>query len=255
MQVRLNDREMEALQGLPWFARCLYVFGIRPYMDYRTGTVGIVRGVSWQSIAEALYVEPHQGETDSGTPDKSRVRRAAARLEKAGLVVLRSMDKRLVFQCLLADTDQSAPNKPDTNPTQTRHSEADTANPNNGAAFPAEPDTNPTHPEPVEPDTPPVSGIRKDSLSGALRFADFWSAYPKKRAKKPCLAKWKAKRLDDQADRIIADVQARLQRDRRWLDGFAPDPLTYLNQERWDDEYEGPQPRPAAPRRKELGHD
>ena len=79
MQVRLNDREMEALQGLPWFARCLYVFGIRPYMDYRTGTVGIVRGVSWQSIAEALYVEPHQGETDSGTPDKSRVRRAAAR--------------------------------------------------------------------------------------------------------------------------------------------------------------------------------
>lgn len=169
MQVRLNDREMEALQGLPWFARCLYVFGIRPYMDYRTGTVGIVRGVSWQSIAEALYVEPHQGETDSGTPDKSRVRRAAARLEKAGLVVLRSMDKRLVFQCLLADTDQSAPNKPDTNPTQTRHSEADTATPNNGAAFPAEPDTNPTHPEPAEPDTPPVSGIRKEKEEADAR--------------------------------------------------------------------------------------
>lgn len=165
MQVRLNDREMEALQGLPWFARCLYVFGIRPYMDYRTGTVGIVRGVSWQSIAEALYVEPHQGETDSGTPDKSRVRRAAARLEKAGLIALRSMDKRLVFQCLLADTDQSAPNKPDTNPTQTRHSEADTANPNDGASFQAEPDTNPTHPEPAEPDTPPVSGIRKKNTN------------------------------------------------------------------------------------------
>ncbi len=162
MQVRLNDREMEALQGLPWFARCLYVFGIRPYMDYRTGTVGIVRGVSWQSIAEALYVEPHQGETDSGTPDKSRVRRAAARLEKAGLIVLRSIDKRLVFQCLLADTDQSAQNKPDTNPTQTRHSKAGTANANSGAGFAGEPDTNPTQTRHSKPGTPPVSGIREE---------------------------------------------------------------------------------------------
>lgn len=142
MQVRLNDREMEALQGLPWFARCLYVFGIRPYMDYRTGLVGAVRGISWQSLAEALYVEPHQGETDSGTPDKSRVRRAAARLEKAGLIENRSQGMRLIFLCLAADTDQSARNKPDTNPTQTRHS---------------------------KPGTPPVSGIRGEGEEHSLR--------------------------------------------------------------------------------------
>src|SRR5690606_1017870 len=162
MQVRLNDREMEALQGLPWFARCLYVFGIRPYMDYRTGTVGIVRGVSWQSIAEALYVEPHQGETDTGTPDQSRVRRAAARFEKAGLIVLRYIHKRSVFQGLLAYTDQSAQNKPDTNQTQTRHSKADTASSNSCAGFTGEPDTNPTQTRHSKPGTPPVSGIREE---------------------------------------------------------------------------------------------
>lgn len=169
MQVRLNDREMEALQGLPWFARCLYVFGIRPYMDYRTGLVGAVRGISWQSLAEALYVEPHQGETDSGTPDKSRVRRAAARLEKAGLIENRSQGMRLIFLCLAADTDQSARNKPDTNPTQTRHSKADAANANSGAGFTGEPDTNPTQTRHSKPGTPPVSGIRGEGEEHSLR--------------------------------------------------------------------------------------
>lgn len=67
------------------------------------------------------------------------------------------------------------------------------------------------------------------------RFAEFWAEYPDKTARKACEAKWKAKRLDRMADTIIADVRRRKQSHGKWLDGFVPNPLTYLNQERWQD--------------------
>ena len=70
------------------------------------------------------------------------------------------------------------------------------------------------------------------------RFADFWFVYPKKRNKKGTLSKWKLKKLNEIADQLIADVLLRIKEDRRWIDGYAPDPKTYLNQERWNDEVE-----------------
>lgn len=78
----------------------------------------------------------------------------------------------------------------------------------------------------------------------ALRFSEWWEVYPKKVGRKPCLEKWKAKHLDAKADELIADVQKRITGDGRWLDGFIPDPKTYLAQERWADEL---QPRRAPP--------
>lgn len=74
----------------------------------------------------------------------------------------------------------------------------------------------------------------------AGRFSEFWSVYPKKVKRKTCEEKWKAKRLDAIADQLIADVQNRLKHDQRWLDGFIPDPSTYLAQERWNDEVTKP---------------
>ncbi|HCA7697402.1 TPA: hypothetical protein MX450_006729, partial [Pseudomonas aeruginosa] len=58
---QINDEEREALRGLPMLAREIYVFALRPFMDFATGVVGERRGISWKSIAEELYVEPHQG--------------------------------------------------------------------------------------------------------------------------------------------------------------------------------------------------
>ncbi|MGG2690928.1 hypothetical protein ACQYZC_23675, partial [Pseudomonas aeruginosa] len=58
---QINDEEREALRGLPMLAREIYVFALRPFMDFATGIVGERRGISWKSIAEELYVEPHQG--------------------------------------------------------------------------------------------------------------------------------------------------------------------------------------------------
>lgn len=79
----------------------------------------------------------------------------------------------------------------------------------------------------------------------ASRFEEFWAVYPKKVAKKPTETKWKAKRLDALADRLIADVRKRQAEDGRWLDGYIPNPSTYLAQERWEDEL---QPRRDAPK-------
>ena len=68
------------------------------------------------------------------------------------------------------------------------------------------------------------------------RFEDFWTVYPKKRKKKTAKEIWCRKKLSHKADTLIADIENRKLRDQQWKDGYVPDPTTYLNQERWDDE-------------------
>ena len=82
-----------------------------------------------------------------------------------------------------------------------------------------------------------LSALR--TMNGSKRFSEFWNAYPKKVKKAESMRKWKSKHLDDKADEIIADIQIRLADDKRWKDGFIPDPTTYLNGERWNDEVSG----------------
>ena len=65
-------------------------------------------------------------------------------------------------------------------------------------------------------------------------FDEFWAVYPKKRKKKTALDIWRRKKPD--ASVLIADVRARLAGDKQWLGGFVPDPTTYLNGERWNDD-------------------
>lgn len=70
----------------------------------------------------------------------------------------------------------------------------------------------------------------------ADRFMEFWRAYPRKVKKKQASVKWKAKKLDAIADRILEDIAIRGKEDGRWLGGYIPDPTTYLTGERWNDE-------------------
>lgn len=69
----------------------------------------------------------------------------------------------------------------------------------------------------------------------AARFDEFWSLYPVKKGRKDALQKWAAKKLDAQADAIIADVQNRIANDGDWLRGFVPHGSTYVNGEGWND--------------------
>jgi hypothetical protein len=75
--------------------------------------------------------------------------------------------------------------------------------------------------------------------SNITSFDDFWSAYPKKKERKKCAAIWERRELDDIGEMIVADVEARLLNDGKWIeeDGkFVPNPQTYLNGDRWEDD-------------------
>jgi len=82
---------------------------------------------------------------------------------------------------------------------------------------------------------------KKDAAKAASspsRFDDFWKVYPVKRAKQNSQKAWlkDQAKFDAMADKLIADVQNRIEKDGQWLAGFVPYPLTYLNQERWTDD-------------------
>lgn len=67
-------------------------------------------------------------------------------------------------------------------------------------------------------------------------FESWWAVYPKKVARKVAIQKWTSRGMDAIADVLIADVLQRAAKDDRWQRGYVPDPVTYLNQERWNDD-------------------
>lgn len=85
--IAFSAPEWEALGGLPFMQRCLYLV-LRWYMDRLTGRVGDTRGISLQGLGEELYVEPVRGRhaAECGSPSKKAVRSALDGLEKAGLI-------------------------------------------------------------------------------------------------------------------------------------------------------------------------
>ena len=71
------------------------------------------------------------------------------------------------------------------------------------------------------------------------RFAEFWKAYPKKVGKASCLKAWKKlKPTAELHDHIMAALEAQKRSEQWQREGgrYIPNPLTWLNQGRWDDE-------------------
>jgi len=115
-----NEQEDEALQGLPLDAQLLYLRGLRQHMDFESGVVGgPKRRISWRSLRDTLYVEPHQG-IDGGTPDRAKVRRVVKWLEKQGLVARADDPEHIVFRLPLATLGSSTYKKADPKPTPSR---------------------------------------------------------------------------------------------------------------------------------------
>ena len=78
------------------------------------------------------------------------------------------------------------------------------------------------------------------SSQATRRFAEFWDMWPnskRKVARAVCADKWQRGKLDELADKILANVGV-LKASEQWLTGFEPAPLTYLNQRRWEDSLE-----------------
>lgn len=104
----VNSDELSALMGLSHLQQSAYLLGIRPYMERETYLVGVKRRISYQSLAEMLYVEPHPGITQSGSPSRQQLRRVIYVLERAGLVAIQSSDKQLILKdCFKASARES----------------------------------------------------------------------------------------------------------------------------------------------------
>lgn len=257
--VYLNEAEQKVLDQLDYIYEALYRRGIRRYMDYQTGLVGVKRGISWQSLKEELYIEPRKGIAKKNI-SKDQVRRLAKTLERVGLVRIKSGPKRLIFECLLATSDKSVQNKPATIPatlTQKNASKAATLNlfepiENKGFGIvknkKAATSTHPKYKIPaIDPATPPSNiyistnvDILSDFEIKKIFEEDFWKIYPQgyRVKKKQAFDIYKRKKFyaSPKRETIRDDVTLRKQKHRSWLDGYVPHPTTYLNGERWEDE-------------------
>lgn len=71
-------------------------------------------------------------------------------------------------------------------------------------------------------------------------FGAFWAVYPKRVGKTPAQRAWNRLKISER-EHAVRDVQARIRGDPQWLrDGgqFVPNPATYLNQRRFDDDWQ-----------------
>jgi uncharacterized protein YdaU (DUF1376 family) len=72
-------------------------------------------------------------------------------------------------------------------------------------------------------------------------FDVFWAAYPKKEGKGPCRKWWAEETPDDVLLGIMLAKIEQAKQTTKWNEQrgkFIPMPATWLNQERWEDEYE-----------------
>ena len=111
VSIRLSDDEEDALRGLRLDARLLYLMGIRPFMDYSTGIVGVKRIVCYKGFRELLEVAPDRGSRLGAVsaPSKSLVRNLLVLLERHGLVEKIPQRRRvdaMVFKLPLAIVDE-----------------------------------------------------------------------------------------------------------------------------------------------------
>ena len=97
----------------------------------------------------------------------------------------------------------------------------------------------------------------KENDARAARFAEFWAAYPRKTGKEAARRAFKklrpAKELHERILRAVDEQKRGIQ----WLrDGgrFVPNPATWLNQGRWDDEAAEPPPVSGLPVREVAQH-
>lgn len=92
------------MTGMTHQARLLYIC-LRRRMDFSTGLVGAHTKISYQALAEDLYVEPGQGKHSAGSPTQDAIRWALKSLESAGLIAVQPAERQLIFLLVLADVE------------------------------------------------------------------------------------------------------------------------------------------------------
>jgi hypothetical protein len=252
MDFIINEEELAALCGLLHIQQLAYIRGIRPYMDVLTGIVGIKRGISYQSIAEQLYIEPHQG-IKSESYSRAQIRRALASLERANLITLQSQGLKLILKCQLASLGYFVQNKPVTKPSQQAIlSDSNYALENKGQLdHLLEKDA---IGKTSKADTP----LKEDNYIYLLsQFEQFWNLYPNKKSQQKSWEQYQTLNLDPQLhSKIINALQEQiifteqLKAQGHWVAAWKY-PANWLAQHCWNDELtmEEPQEKNHANRK------
>ena len=74
---------------------------------------------------------------------------------------------------------------------------------------------------------------QKEQKEHSDAFETFWTLYPKKVAKKKCAAWWESHKPDLET---LLEAVLKQALTKRWQEGYIPDPITWLHQERWADD-------------------
>jgi hypothetical protein len=234
----VNTQELTALIGLPYIQQVTYLLGIRPYMDRKSFIVGIKRRISYQSLAEALYIEPHPG-IQSGSPSRQQLRRVIKGLERVGLVQIQSSEKHLILKCLLANSDVSIPNKPDTKPTHESDTKANAKNHDTSTNYDDTPKkTNSS--QTLKADIPHNS--ENKYVCVRAHFEKFWAMYPKKNGKQKA---WEEFQALQPSEEMLTPILTALQQQIEAVDLLQSQgcwvpkwkfPANWLAQHCWEDE-------------------
>jgi hypothetical protein len=207
-------------------------------MDVKTGLVGVKRRISHQSIAEQLYIEPHQG-IKSQSWSRDQIRRAVAGLVRTGVLAVHSEGLHLILKCPLATLGYSVQNKAAINPPY----EA----------------TIPVRPQSLENSDLLNFGAHKADIAEASKaaiplkednyyifllsqFEEFWKLYPLKKSQQKALEQFQAlnpsPQLCTQIINALKDQSLFTQQLKAPGQWVAPGkyPANWLAQHCWNDE-------------------
>ena len=238
MDFMVNSEELEALYGLPHTQQLAYLRGIRPYMDVKTGVVGLKRRISLQSVAEELYIQPHQG-VKGEKFSRPQARRALSALERVGLITLQSEDLQLILKCNLATLGYFTQNKVVTNQSQKADTFCTDQSIENKGFYKGSSEK----PSTAEPPKAVTPLIKENNYIYLLhQFDHFWLMYPEKKSRERAFEIFQQINPDEYLLRTIlqaldSQIKARKAKEAHgeWVPAWKF-PANWLSQKCWEDE-------------------
>ena len=237
MDFLINDEELAAICGLPHIQQLAYLRGIRPYMDVKTGLVGVKRRISYQSISEQLYVEPHQG-IKSQSFSRDQVRRAVSGLARAGVILVQSEGMQLILKCELATRAFSVQNKAAINPPQ----KATTDPRVRGLVNTEFPGSEYSYVDIAEQSKAATPLKEENYIYLLSQFEKFWSLYPEKKSKNNAQAVFQQLNPDTALfNKMLQALTEQINHREmvQLLGAWVPPwkyPATWLTKQSWEDE-------------------
>ena len=238
MDFVMNGDELAAMSGLPHIQQLTYLRGIKPYMDAKTGITGIKRRISYQSISEQLYIEPHQG-IKSQSFSRDQIRRAIYGLVRVGLLEVQSDGMQLILKCPLATMHYSVQNKAAINPPQKAATKLHEKILINTGLSQGE-----TEKAAIDETRKAATPLKEDNYLYFLlqKFEQFWLLYPEKKSRECAFETFKQINPDEGLLRTMLqslDQQIKARREKEAQGEWVPNwkfPANWLAQKSWEDE-------------------